>query len=211
MKTFTKLALGLTILAAWAAPVSAANKAVAEEGAVELVLLRQQSVQKELKLSEAEVDKIHKFAAEQWEKAEKASKLGDAEQDKEFDKLGKENEKFVEKTLTKAQQKRLQEITLQIAGLQCVTRHDLASKLKLTADQKKRVQEMQKEARKEAEDLLYATDKSKQREKLRELREINRKRVQELLTDEQELAWKNMTGEPFTGDLAFFDSAQASE
>src|SRR5579871_6409932 len=109
MKTLTRLALGATILAVWTMPLSAASKAVAEEGAVELVLLRQQSVQKELKLSEAEVEKIHKFAAEQWEKAQKISKQSEPEQDKEFDKLAKENEKFVEKTLTKAQQKRLQE------------------------------------------------------------------------------------------------------
>src|SRR5882724_5303055 len=47
MSWLSRLTLGLTILAACAAPVFAAKKAVPEEGAVELMLLRQQSVQKE--------------------------------------------------------------------------------------------------------------------------------------------------------------------
>ena len=211
MNRLSRLALGLTILAAWVAPVYAAGKAVPEEGAVELMLLRQQSVQKELKLTEEQVEKIHKFAHQQWEKAQKASKGSDAEQDKEFVKLSEENERFVEKTLMKEQRTRLQEINLQVAGLLCVTRHDIAKRLKLTDEQKKRLAEIQKEARREAEELLYATKKEQQREKLKEIRELSRKRVQDLLTDEQELAWKNMTGEPFKGDLAYFNADTAGK
>ena len=35
------------------------------------------------------------------------------------------------------------------------------------------------------------------------------KRLKELLNDDQEVAWKKLTGEPFKGDLAFFDATAA--
>jgi hypothetical protein len=205
MKRLFKSACALTILALWAAPARAAEKMVAEEGAVEVVLLRQQSIQKELKLSADEVEKIHKYAAQQWEKAQKIHEESGEMRDKKFKEMSKENEAFVEKTLTKDQLKRLHEITLQTAGILCLTRPAVASKLKLTEDQKKKAHQLQKEARREAEEFVHATKKEEKRTKMRELQETSRKDILELLTDEQEITWKQMTGAPFTGDLAFFD------
>jgi len=206
MKRFLSLAFGLTILAACAMPAcSADKKPVPEEGAVEVMLLRQQSVQKELKLTPDEVEKVHKYCAQQWEKAQKVSKLSEKEQDQEFTKMSKENEHFVETTLTKEQRQRLHQITLQVAGLTCATRDDVVSKLKLTAEQKEQLVKINKEARQEAEEWIYATKKEEKREKLRELRATSTKRRLDLLTDEQEVAWNKMIGAPFTGDLAFFD------
>jgi Spy/CpxP family protein refolding chaperone len=212
MKTFSRLVFGFAILAACAAPALAANnKAVPEEGAIEIMLLRQHSVQKELKLSDDQVDKIHKFAAEQWEKAEKADKETEAEQDKVFTKLTDENEKFIEKHVTKQQRDRLQEIALQVAGLLLVTRHDITAKLNLTADQKDRIAKARTEARQEAEELLYTTKKDEQREKLKEIKETTRKKMDKILTDEQKVTWRRMIGETFSGDLVFYHSDQASK
>jgi Spy/CpxP family protein refolding chaperone len=206
MHKLLSLASGFIVLALGASLAYAADKKmVPEEGAVEIMILRQQSVQRELNLTDEQVEKIHKHGAAQWEKAQKASKLSESEADKKFIELTKENEKFVEQTLNKDQQKRLHEIVLQVAGLLCLTREHVASKLNLTADQKKRAMEMQKEGRQEAEELIHATSKEQKREKLKELRASTRKRVTELLTDDQEAKWKEMTGKPFTGDLAFFD------
>ncbi len=39
----------------------------------------------------------------------------------------------------------------------------------------------------------------------------SRKRLTEVLTDEQEAKWKEMTGIPFDGDLAFFDPETATK
>ena len=211
MKNLFKSACALTILALWAAPAGAAGKMVAEEGAVEIVLLRQQSIQKELRLSADEIEKIHKYAAQQWEKAQKVHELSGEERDKKFMEMSKENEKFVEKTLTKEQVTRLHEITLQTAGILCLTRPAVASKLKLTEDQKKKALQLQKEARREAEELVHATKKEDRRAKMRELQETSRKDILELLTDQQEVTWKDMTGVPFTGDLAFFDPDTAGK
>jgi hypothetical protein len=152
-----------------------------------------------------EVEKIHKYAAQQWEKAQKVHELKGEARDKKFKEMSKENEAFVEKTLTKDQLKRLHEITLQTAGILCLTRPAVASKLNLSEDQKKKAQQLQKEARREAEELVHATKKEERRNRMHELHETSRKDILKLLTDEQEITWKQMTGAPFTGDLAFFD------
>ena len=205
MNSVFKSAAALTILVLFAVrPSLAAEKMVAEEGAVEVVLLRQQSVQKELKVTADEVEKIHTFGEEQWEKAQKANVLGAAEQSKKYAEMSKENEKFVRETLTKDQARRLHQITLQMAGLLCLTRPEVASKLNLTADQKKRAHQLQKEARREAEELVHVTKKDQKLEKLRELHETSLKNLAELLTDEQEATWAEMIGPPFKADLAFF-------
>jgi hypothetical protein len=211
MNRHSRLAFGLTILAFWAAPLYSAEKMVPEEGALEVMLLRQQSVQKELKLTDDEIEKVHKHCAKQWEKAQAVSKLSEKEQDTKFNEMSKENERFVETTLTKEQRKRLHEITLQTAGLLCVTRQEVASKLKLTEEQKKRLPQFHKEARQEAEEWIYVVKKEQRLEKLRELRETSRKRLMDLLTDEQEVAWKEMIGAPFVGDLTYTDPETAGK
>jgi hypothetical protein len=50
-------------------------------------------------------------------------------------------------------------------------------------------------------DMIRSETGAGKEEKLRELRATSRKRLLELLTDEQETKWKEMTGEPFTGEL----------
>ncbi|HUY33493.1 MAG TPA: hypothetical protein VMV69_12150 [Pirellulales bacterium] len=206
MRSFFSLAFALTVLVPWTAPARAAEKEVKlvpEEGAVEVMLLRQHSVRKELKLTDDEAEKIHKFTSQQWKKAQHVSALGEKERDRKFDEMTKENERFLEETLTKDQKKRLDQITLQVAGLLCVTRPHVASKLKLTSEQKKRAPQLQKEARDEMEELIHSTSDGEKQEKLSELRQTSKKRLLELLTDEQESEWKKMTGAPFKGDLHF--------
>src|SRR5260370_5238188 len=158
MHKLLSLAVGLSVLASGASFAHAAkNKMVPEEGAVEVYLLRQPSVQKELKLTQEQIDRIDKHCAAQWEKAKEASNLSESEADKKFAELTKENDKFVEQVLTKDQRKRHNEVVLQVAGLLCLSRHDVASKLGLTSEQKKSITQFQEEGRREAEDLIHAT------------------------------------------------------
>ena len=51
MRTALNQALALTLLAAWSTPIFAAPKMVPEEGAVQIILLRQADVHKDLKLT----------------------------------------------------------------------------------------------------------------------------------------------------------------
>jgi hypothetical protein len=208
MHTLSKIALGLSCVALWGTTAFAAPpRPVPEEGALEVVMLRQQSVQKELKLNEEAVDKIHKHCSQQWEKAKKIADLSEPERDKKFTELTKENDQFVEKTLNKDQRKRLQEIMLQTAGLLCLSDKEVAAKLNLTEDQKKKLPKLQQEARNETEELIHDVTKEQKRAKLKEIRMTSEKRVKELLTDAQEAKWSEMLGKPFEGDLGAFFAA----
>jgi DNA-binding TFAR19-related protein (PDSD5 family) len=206
MCKFFTWTLAVTIACVWAAPLRAADdevKLVPEEGAVEIMLLRQASVRKELNLTNDEAEKIHKFSVQQWKKAREVSKLGETQRDAQFVEMTKENQRFLDETLEPGQRKRLDEIEFQVAGLLCVTRPDVAAKLKLSAEQKERAPKLQKLARDEMEALIHTTNDEKKQEELAELRQTSRKRLLELLTDEQEATWKQLTGKPFEGELHF--------
>jgi hypothetical protein len=197
--------VALTVLALGAAVARAAdkeNKMVPEEGAIEVMLLRQASVREDLKLPAADAKKIHDFTKEQWNKAKQASKLPEPDRDRKFDELAKENHHFLDQTLTRTQRERLKEIELQIAGLLCLTRPEISKKLNLTSEQLKRVHEMQKEARRELEQLMYATKQESRHEKFAELRKTSRAKMLELLDDQQEKTWAQMQGKKFTGEFA---------
>jgi hypothetical protein len=199
------LALGPLIV--WCIPAQAADdkaKPIPEEGAIEIVLLRHKAVRDDLKLTEREARKIHEFTEEQWKKAEQIEELPDAkERDRKFEELTKEDEKFLDELLTPAQHKRLDQITLQVAGLLWIKRPDVAAALKLTDEQKKTAAQYQQEARKEMEELLYSTTRRDRHAELRKLNEACKKRFLDLLTDEQEAKYNEMIGPPFRGELRF--------
>jgi hypothetical protein len=192
-----------TLVGVCAFPAPAADKLVPEEGATEVMLLLQPAVCEDLKLTEDERDKIHKFASAQWEKAQKVHKLTEAGRDREYVAMTKENEKFVKETLTKEQKARLDQLLLQQAGLLWVTREEVASQLKLTAEQKKKAKAMQKEAREEMEELIHATNDEKKEEKLNEMRGTSKTRLMSLFTDEQKTKWNQMCGAPMKGEITF--------
>lgn len=203
MRKFSGWTFALAILVLGATAARAQEKLVPEDGAIEVMLLKQASVREDLKLSHDEADKIHKHTSQQWKKAQAVSKLPQAERDKKFAEMTKENDLFIDQTVTKDQRRRLKEIELQVAGLMCLTRPEIAGKLKLTDEQMKRVHQMQKVGRQEMEELLYATNPESRQEKLAELRKTSRDRMLELLTDEQEKTWAQMQGKRFNGEFDF--------
>jgi len=208
-----KWTVALTVLALGAAAARAAeNQMVPEEGAIEVMLLRQASVREELKLKPADATKIHDFTKEQWNKAKQASKLPEPDRDRKFDELAKENHHFLDQTLTRAQRERLKEIELQIAGLLCLTRPEISKKLNLTSEQITRVKQMQKEGRRELEELMYTTKQESRHQKFAELRKTSRDKMLELLDDQQEKTWTQMQGKPFTGEFTIAsDGAKATK
>ncbi|MDB5308471.1 MAG: hypothetical protein JWO38_2673 [Gemmataceae bacterium] len=211
MRTIGMWLTGLVAAIAWAVAAPAADKAaerkqghVPEEGAVQVMLLRQKSVQDDLKLANADTTKIHDFATRQWKKAQEFDKLSPKEQDEKYRELTRENEKFLAEVLKPEQKKRLDQITMQVAGLMWVTRPELAAAIGLTAEQKKKAKELQKEAHDEAHKILSENvGRELKAEELKQLREKNRKRLMDLLTDDQEKKWKELAGTPFTGELYF--------
>jgi Spy/CpxP family protein refolding chaperone len=131
MRGYRKWTLTLVALCACSMPARAADdkaKPVPEEGAVELVLLRHKAVRDDLKLTHREARKIHEFTEQQWKKAQKIEELADEkERDRRYDELTREDERFLAEALTPEQKKRLDQITLQVAGLVWITRPDVAA------------------------------------------------------------------------------------
>lgn len=201
-RTLCWMAAGI-VLSVCAAPTWAAHKMVPEEGAVEVMLLLQPSVCKDLNLSADKRDKIGNFADAQWKKAQALANLDEKHRDERFKEMTKENERFISEVLSKDQKKRLDQILLQTAGLLWVTRPEVAKELNLSSEQKKRAAQLQQEARDEMEQLIHETDEAQQDAELSKLRKTSRDRLMTLLTDEQEAKWKQMTGTPFKGEISF--------
>jgi Spy/CpxP family protein refolding chaperone len=201
--TWVSAIFAVTVLAVPAQPADE-NELIAEEGALEIVLLRQHDVQKDLKLTDVHGKKIHEFATQQWTKVKEIHKLPKGEQDAKYDVLTKENDKFLSDILSPEQRKRLDQIGMQVAGLLWAGRSETASALKLTSDQKKKLQELHKEAHKDAVAILKeAKDEDAKHEELKKLHETNRKRLMELLSPEQKETWKVLAGPEFKGELHF--------
>jgi Spy/CpxP family protein refolding chaperone len=205
MRSYRIWTLALAASAAWAAPAWPADKErlVPEEGAVQVLLLQQKSVRDELKLTENEAAKVREFTMRQWEKAQQANRLGAEERRQRFTEMTRENERFVEQSLTADQRKRLNQITLQLAGLLWVTRPEIATGLRLTDQQKEKARQYQKEARRATEEIIHTPDRELKQGEFRELRMTSRRRLLEILTEEQEDRWKEMTGPPFNGSIRF--------
>ncbi len=204
MSHFGRWTLALAILAVWGTPARPADeKMVPGEGAIEVMLLRQKSVQEDLKLTPDEASKIHAFTTRQHAKAEAIHEGSEGDREKKYQELTRENEKFVSDVLEPAQAKRLHQIMLQKAGLLMVTQPEVASALKLTAEQKEKARELQAETHKEWVELHHSTSKENRSAKMHELHANSHKRMMALLTDEQEAKFKEMSGKPFEGKIEY--------
>lgn len=210
MYTFRKSLVALAVLAVWSAAARPAEdeKIIAREDAIEVMLVRQKSVQEDLKITPEQSDKIHAFADKQWKKVRAMKDLSKAEQDSGFKEMAKANQQFLKDTLSAEQCKRLNQIAMQLAGLLWVARSDVAAELNLTAEQKQKIRQLHDEARKEAQEVFRSNNGAVEEEKFREMRQANRKRLMSVLTDEQKARWKEMAGTPFRGQLHFGPRAE---
>ncbi|HZV07151.1 MAG TPA: hypothetical protein VE999_18865 [Gemmataceae bacterium] len=205
MYAVRNLFLVLTVVLVGAAVARPADdeKIIAREDAIEVMLVRQKSVQEDLKVAPEQRQKIHAFADKQWKKVQAMRAESEAERTRGFEAMAKENQDFLKNTLTPEQCKRLNQIAMQVAGLLWVMRSDVAAELKLTDDQKQKIRTLHREAHKEAQEALRSNNGTVEEEKFRELRQANRKRLMSVLTDEQKTKWREMAGEQFRGELHF--------
>ena len=209
MRSYAKGILTLGVVVALGMPVWAQGpRMVPEEGAIQLMLLRQKSVRDDLHLTPDEAAKIEAFGSQQWKKAVKIheSTTNHEERHAKYKVLADENEKFIHEVLEPAEIKRLDEITLQRAGFMWITRPDIAAKLELTPEQKEKAAELQKAAHKEMHDVIHTPGSWEDKHAtLKELHAANEKKLMALLTDAQEAKWKEMCGAPFAGELRLHD------
>ena len=203
MRTLFTLVLVLAVPAGVAAAQEKTAPIAPETTTAQLLLLRQKSVQKELKLTDDAAKKIMEFTNKESDEYAKDLKLAAKERDAKFEELEAANKKFLEDNLSADQRKRLGQITLQVTGLYQLGRPEVVKLLNLTEEQQTKFEEMQKEARKALEMILASTERAGKTEKLTKLREENKKKIMAVLTDEQKAKVKEIVGEPFKGEIVF--------
>jgi hypothetical protein len=201
MRAVCKWALVLAIPVVWVAAARPADEILPEGTTVPLLLLRQKSVQEELRLTPEVVKKILAFTNKESDEYREGLKLKGADKEKKFDALEKVNQKFLEDNLSAEQRRRLNQITLQVTGLQQLNRPEVAKALDLTAEQRATFKRMYNEAQKQFEDILQAKTREDKNEKLTKLREAIDKKIESVLTDEQKKKALAAVGERFKGKL----------
>jgi hypothetical protein len=198
-----KWVLVLTVPALWVAAARPADRLVPERTTIELLLLRQKSVQEELKLSPEMIKKAVEFTHKQGEALGGALKLGEEERKQKLMEMEKENKQFLADNLTEGQRKRLFQITLQVTGLHELNRPEVAQALNLTEEQQQKFKDLQKEHRKQLVEIIQPKEREGRNEKLAKLREDTRNKIGALLTDEQKQKVRELVGEPFKGEIVF--------
>lgn len=206
MKTILKLAVvaGLTTFLSTSAQAQGGGRGMGGG----LNLLSNKSVQKELKLSDEQVEKADKAATEQREKLmEKMQELRELEQGERQEKMQAvmkdfqiESKKTIADILKPEQAKRLSQITLQTQGFMAYMDSEVSSKLKLSDEQKSKLKDLQEEQMSKMGELReeMQNDREGAMKKMTELRKEMSEKAANLLTSEQKASWKEMVGEPFT-------------
>jgi len=211
MWTFWKWAVVLVLPAVWLVEAWPQERVIPEGTTVKLLLLRQKSVQQELKLTPKAIKKIMAFTHAQSEAARKASEMEDAQRKEAFDKLRKENKQFLAGTLTAKQGKRLDQITMQFTAFRHLAKPEIAKKLSLTEEQQQKFKSLQKEARAEMAELIGAKNSEGRNEKFAKLRDKARTQILALLTDDQKAIAREMAGPPFMGEIVVEDGDAPKE
>jgi Spy/CpxP family protein refolding chaperone len=165
-------------------------------------LLRNESVQKELKLTGEQKDKLktalEKVREDHKDDLAKAQDLSQEERQKLFRTIGEETNKAVAGILDANQVKRLHQIERQQQGARAFANPEVQKELKLTDEQKDKIKEINEESGKKMRELFQpGGDREEAVKKMAELRKETIEKATGVLTAEQKKAWKEMTGEPF--------------
>jgi hypothetical protein len=171
-------------------------------------LLQHPDVQKELKLSSQQDQKINQIRRavhkKHQEEFERLPDLGPEERRRKQAVLAKTVSQEITRALSHVlgpeQATRLEQIHLQQQGLRAFSDPKVDKALRLTDDQKENIKLISEEAAKEARRLFRAGAESSFQETLKKVEKVRRKAIEKciaLLTDEQRKAWRELIGEPF--------------
>jgi hypothetical protein len=193
------LAVGTLLL------VSAPTLAFAQGRGVSLFLFEQEIVQKELNFSDEQKAKAQDVVNKiRQTHIDEAAAIRKAPAEKRLEKAIAANEAmtadvFKALDLKEGQVKRIRQISLQNDGWRAFGHKDVVEKLKLADDQKKEIEQIG--AGYLAQSRAIAMNAGPNRDEAMMLinalgRETNAK-ILTVLKDDQKIAWKEMTGEPF--------------
>jgi hypothetical protein len=211
MKTLFRSMVGLGLVAMLTSPALAQGRGGFGRGGMSLAgLLGNGSVQKELKLDDQQIEKGKELAEKmRAESREKSQGLQDLSQEEQRTKRQEITKEINESTLKSAgaflkaeQVTRLKQIYHQVRGLQAFSDPEVAKKLNLTDTQKTDIQEINREIGESTRGLISQDSSPEERaegmKKITEARKAGLTKVEGKLNDEQQKAWKELIGAPFT-------------
>jgi serine/threonine protein kinase len=175
---------------------------------LEAMLLTEPAVQGNLGITSAQAEKVQALADQLKQQRQQAFQRSFArteqERGKKLKELASANEKAVAMILTDEQGRRLKQIALQLRSPMAFTEPELAERLRLTPDQRARIQPVVEEAqRAQHEAVRSAANPGEGHKKERQAARDGEKKVLALLTPHQQAAWHAMTGTPFNRPLHF--------
>ncbi|MCE9554469.1 MAG: hypothetical protein K8T91_13970 [Planctomycetes bacterium] len=163
-------------------------------------LLAQESVQKELKLTEEQIKTAKELGVKQRESFGGLRDLPAEERMTKIQERIKENEKALAGVIGGEQMTRLKQISLQTRGVIAFSDPTVVTALTLTDEQKDKIKAIQEEAR-TARGEFNREKPEESRAKIEAARKAAAEKVQAVLTTEQATKWKELIGAPFTGEI----------
>jgi hypothetical protein len=207
MRGCLKAALAFGMIAILAGPAMAQGRGGMGMGGGPANLLGNASVQKELKLDDAQIAKATELATATREKMMALrDQLTDLQGQERFTKQAELAKPINEAALKSAsaflkpeQVKRLTQIEIQQRGANALSDPVIAKKLSVTDDQAAKVKTILADQQSEMQEIRQAAgnDFQSMMPKITALRKETNTKVMALMTEDQKKTWKEMTGEPF--------------
>ncbi len=166
------------------------------------MLLSNKSVQKELKVSDEQAEKLNTLATETMAKnRERFQGLQDATPEERQSKMREaraELDKGLDGVLKPEQIRRFKQIELQVGGIMAFNQPRVQEALKLTDEQKEKIRGIGEEARGAMPSREDAqADPAAAMKKRAEVNKGSMEKVSALLTEDQKKEWKDLAGESF--------------
>jgi len=208
MRTMFSTLVGLSLVALVAGPATAQGQGRGfGRGGSLAGLLGNASVQKELKLDDAQTTKAKETAEKIGAEArEKFTGLQDLPQEERREKMTAITHEINEATLKAVgeylkpeQITRLKQISYQQRGAQAFTDSEVAKKLNITDAQKSEIQSIVTDSMAEMRTIFTENqdDQEARMKKMTELRKKTLASAEAKLNDEQQKTWKELLGAPF--------------
>jgi Spy/CpxP family protein refolding chaperone len=209
MGTIGKALLAVGVVAMLAAPASAQQGRGfgGGFGGGGAMLLTNKGVQKELKVTDEQASKLETLAQETRDKQREAfEKLQDLPQEERREKfqalavtMNADIRKGLDGILKPEQVKRFEQIQVQQAGSNAFNTPRVVAALKLTDDQKSKIQAINDGLNQSMRDLReeFQSDREGAMKKMTDARKQASDKAIAVLTDSQKSTWKDLTGEPY--------------
>jgi Spy/CpxP family protein refolding chaperone len=168
---------------------------------MELFLLGQESVKKELQLADDQATKLRELGEKQRESFGNFRDLSEDERRAKFEENRKALDAGLAEILKSEQVARLKQIALQQRGPSAIGDPVVAASLDLSADQKAKVTAIEEAGREEMRSLRDAGSPEEGREKFQAFRKAQGEKYLAVLTTEQQGKWKELLGAEFTGEI----------